>query len=274
MPFELLLTGAMVLVTISAQGIATAAALRLMQKAGRFRLAWGAISLALVMMIGRRVSDGIALFHGHRLPPSGLLIALVVSVLLAGGMLGVRELFAELERSRAELYEEATRDELTHISNRRHVLLMARHEVQRARRSGRTLTFLLLDIDNFKKVNDTLGHERGDEVLRLVTDTCAAELRASDLFGRIGGDEFLIVLPEQEADAAHLVAERLRAAVEQRAATIAGLSQPLSISIGYTAVTPTGQTADELVTTALAKADDALYRAKQEGRNRVVRAAA
>jgi diguanylate cyclase (GGDEF)-like protein len=272
MSLERLLTGAAVMVTIGAQLLAALTALRLMRKAGRFRLAWGSISLALVMMIGRRLGDTLLLSQGRGPPLAGLLVALVVSLLMAWGMLGVRELFVDLERTRAELYEEATRDELTHISNRRHVMLMARHEAQRARRTGRRLTLLLFDIDRFKRVNDTLGHERGDEVLRCVTETCAKELRASDLFGRIGGDEFLIVLPESEPEEAQLVAERLRTTVESRCAR-ADLAAPLTISIGFASVAPDEHPVDELVTTALARADDALYQAKQRGRNQVVRAA-
>lgn len=273
MPLELLLTGAAVVVTIAAQLLAVFTALNLMQKAARFRLAWGAVALALMMMIGLRAADGFLLVEGRGLPLSGVLVALVIALLLAWGMLGVRDLFVDLERTRAELYEEATRDELTRISNRRQVMLMARHEAQRARRTRRPLAFLLLDVDHFKRVNDTLGHERGDEVLRCVTDTCASELRASDLFGRIGGDEFLIVLPEEEPEEARLVAERLRAAVEARCGAQRDLPQPLTISIGFAAVGPTDRAADEIVTGAMARADDALYRAKQQGRNQVVRAA-
>jgi len=272
MLLELLLTGAAVVVTIAAQLLAVFTALNLMQKADRFRPAWGAVALALVMMIGLRAADGFLLVEGRGLPLSGVLVTLVISLLLAWGMLGVRDLFVDLERTRAELYEEATRDELTRISNRRQVMLMARHEAQRARRTRRPLAFLLLDVDHFKRVNDTLGHERGDEVLRCVTDTCASELRASDLFGRIGGDEFLIVLPEEEPEEAELVAERLRAAVEARCGAHRDLPQPLTISIGFAAVGPTEQGADEIVTGAMARADDALYRAKQQGRNQVVRA--
>jgi len=271
MGIEPLLTGAAVLATIVAQLVAAFTALGLMKQAGRFRMAWGAISLGLVVMTARRLTDAISLSQDRPPPLTGLVIALVVSLLLAWGMRGVRELFADLEHTRARLYEEATRDELTQISNRRHVLWLARHEAERARRSNRACTLLLLDIDHFKKVNDTLGHERGDDVLRCVTKICAGELRASDPFGRIGGDEFLVVLPEQELEAAALVAERLRSAIAARCG-VQGLALPLTVSIGYAPLSREELPADELVTQALSQADDALYRAKQEGRNRVARA--
>lgn len=272
MPLDRLLQGAAIVSTIGAQLFAVMLAFRLMRRAGRFRLAWGAIALALTLMMVRRSSDLASLGRGEGTPAPLVLFTLGVSLLFAWGMLGVSELFSELERTRAELYEEATRDELTHLSNRRHALLMARHEAERARRSGRPLTFLLLDIDHFKKVNDTLGHEAGDEVLRRVTAACAKELRASDIFGRIGGDEFLVVLPEQGNDAARLVAERLRSVVEAQRGGAREPSWGLSISIGFASFDRVEMAAEELVMAALARADDALYRAKQEGRNRVVQA--
>lgn len=157
----------------------------------------------------------------------------------------------------------ATTDVLTGINNRRQFTDLARRQLSIAQRNNRPTVAIMLDIDHFKKVNDTYGHGTGDEVIKTVAAVVAKSLRDHDIFGRLGGEEFAVVTPEMNGDPI-VVAERLRTAVE--AASSAGVAGPVSVtvSVGVAELKP-----DDTLDTLLARADDALYRAKQGGRNRV-----
>ena len=169
----------------------------------------------------------------------------------------------ELER---ELLRHATIDHLTGIANRRHFLDLAEQELQRGQRYGRPVCLLMLDVDHFKKINDGHGHQVGDIALRAVADTCRAALRTCDGIGRLGGEEFAMLLPETTLDHAEAAAERIRRAVEELALPLAaGGVLAMTVSIGVTRVVD-GETNVDL---ALARADAALYRAKAAGRNRI-----
>jgi len=168
--------------------------------------------------------------------------------------------------------EMAITDQLTGLHNRRY---MGRHLntlISNAEKSGRPIAFLILDIDHFKSVNDTYGHDIGDEVLREFASRISANVRGIDLACRYGGEEFVVVMPETDMELASTVAERLRRSVETSAFAISRAPHNLNItiSIGIASSQGTGDSADSL----LHRADQALYRAKREGRNRVVAAAA
>jgi two-component system, cell cycle response regulator len=180
--------------------------------------------------------------------------------------LRLRALREELARRNAELEELARTDVLTGLANRRHAQAALQSTVASARRHGRDVSVVLLDVDRFKSVNDALGHAAGDEVLRHVADVLAAELRTEDLAARWGGEEFLILLPDVPADGAATTAERLRSAVaaEPSSPAVPGVTA----SFGW--ATWNGV---ESVEALVARADDALYAAKDAGRNRVVAAA-
>ncbi|MFP4263377.1 MAG: diguanylate cyclase domain-containing protein [Halomonas sp.] len=124
---------------------------------------------------------------------------------------------AELQASNARLEALASRDELTGIANRRQLITLTEHAMQRARRQHAPLALLILDIDGFKAINDSQGHLAGDATLHEVAETLTETLRESDLLGRFGGDEFMAVLPHTRAEDAQHLAERLRSAVAQRA---------------------------------------------------------
>jgi diguanylate cyclase (GGDEF)-like protein/PAS domain S-box-containing protein len=168
----------------------------------------------------------------------------------------------------AELRRLATTDVLTGLSNRRHFMDLAKVEVERARRHGRPLTALMLDIDYFKRVNDTWGHPVGDEVIRAVAQASGNLVRKIDVVGRLGGEEFAVLLPETGLDGAMLVAERLRRDVGALR-VLAGADQVVfTVSIGVAQLIP----ADSAPDMVLSRADAALYKAKTSGRNRVVAA--
>ena len=165
----------------------------------------------------------------------------------------------------SELKRLATTDQLTGLGNRAHFIDSAEAELRRADRFNRDLAVLMIDIDFFKRINDKHGHAAGDEALRVFSRVLGKETREVDLLGRIGGEEFAVLLPETGLEAGLQIAERLRAAMEQ-ASFVFHHSAPISftISIGV-ALLQAGDSLDSL----LARADDALYRAKHAGRNRV-----
>jgi diguanylate cyclase (GGDEF)-like protein len=176
--------------------------------------------------------------------------------------------FAELNHrlieSQEELRHQALIDSLTHIMNRRAVLGRLTEEIARAPRQGLPLSIGMLDIDHFKVINDTLGHAAGDAVLRAVVERCVGALRAYDAIGRIGGEEFLLVMPGVGARDTDIVLERVRRAVGDMPILAQGQEVVVTVSIGGAVCQ--GESMDEL----LKLADDALYRAKNEGRDRVV----
>ena len=155
----------------------------------------------------------------------------------------------------------ARHDGLTHLLNRRQVLAECELECERARRHGLPLSVLSFDLDNFKRINDQHGHAVGDRVLRQVAQACRAALRRGDLAGRVGGEEFLLVLPHTEVSAALQLAERLRRVFESELLVSEGW--PVTASFGVAGLSD-GQHAEDL----LLRADQALYRAKHQGRNR------
>ncbi|HEY7978119.1 MAG TPA: PleD family two-component system response regulator [Rhizomicrobium sp.] len=168
--------------------------------------------------------------------------------------------------------EMAITDQLTGLHNRRY---MARHLdslISNAQKSNKPLAFLIMDIDHFKSVNDTHGHDIGDEVLREFANRISANIRGIDLACRYGGEEFVVVMPDTDVDFAYTIAERLRKSVETTPIEISRAPGALNvtISIGIAASAGGDDNAEKL----LHRADQALYRAKREGRNRVIKAAA
>ncbi|WP_445767697.1 diguanylate cyclase [Rheinheimera sp.] len=167
-----------------------------------------------------------------------------------------------LKKRNSKLHRLAMTDELTNIANRRRIMMQAEQERVKAIDTAEPLCFLILDLDHFKQVNDRYGHDAGDTVLQQMCMTVSAMLREQDHFGRTGGEEFLIVLPNTDAEQAMTIAERLRLAIA--ALGFNGTSKQLSVtcSIGISLYQ-----ADEALNISLARADDALYQAKAAGRN-------
>ncbi len=160
----------------------------------------------------------------------------------------------------------ATYDELTGLWNRRFFLENAEKELARAKRYGQPFTLLLLDIDHFKKINDSLGHEAGDLALNHFALTMKKSLREVDMTGRLGGEEFCVLLPFTELDDGVIVAENLRKKIENTPARYNNNDLPLTVSIGVTAYCPGSNSIDEL----LKIADECMYAAKARGRNCVI----
>jgi len=174
-------------------------------------------------------------------------------------------LFGGLAKDRvAGLYREASlTDPLTGVANRRGFFHTGERLLLRARHARRPAALLLLDLDRFKNINDRFGHQVGDEVLTGFSRLAASQLRPADLFGRIGGEEFAMLLPNTEEKAAMQLAERLRTAVAARPLSLGKHALSATISIGVALSDSAKPDLDSL----LKMADQALYRAKATGRN-------
>lgn len=171
----------------------------------------------------------------------------------------------QLEAANDELTRLATTDSLTGVYNRRMVIERGLEEVQRVRRYGRPMGVLALDIDHFKQVNDKYGHAGGDEALITVAQVCEKNLRAVDTFGRLGGEEFAVLLPETDVDGAMVVAEKIRALLEATIIHYRDETFGVTTSIGVSVVTTDAPDLEA----GLDHADKALYAAKNAGRNQV-----
>ena len=236
----------------------------------RYRYAWLAISLALALMVQRRAAALVALAQGGDDQFSSALVGLFISLLMLIGVLGLRALLADMRRQERELVRLATTDALTQTHNRRHALELARRELVRQHRTGRHLALLVLDLDHFKTVNDTHGHAAGDAVLASVSAAAREALRAMDIFGRLGGEEFIVVLPETDQTQAIASAERLRTRIAALDTPAGEASIRITVSIGIAVDGVLGRDPDTALTELLRRADSALYAAKSAGRDRCV----
>jgi diguanylate cyclase (GGDEF)-like protein len=201
------------------------------------------------------------------LRPTGFsaIAALAVFAAAIGGTLAF--LLLQKERAEGEAQRLATIDPLTGAYNRRTFHEIAEREMARARRAGQPLSIVMLDIDNFRAVNDKHGHKVGDEVLARFADVVRSALRKEDMIVRYGGEEFVVLLPEVPGPGAVVVAGRIRRAVAGTPIEVAGERFPLTASLGVAARLDEGpESIDEL----LDRAGSALALAKERGRNRVV----
>lgn len=173
----------------------------------------------------------------------------------------------ELEQSNLHLKEAAATDFLTALINRRHIQIHLERELARARRSGAPLGFIMIDLDHFKRVNDTYGHEAGDAVLMHVGKVLKGRMRASDVVARYGGEEFLVVAPGADLPSTVRLAEALRGLLESQPTQRGDLTIPVRASLG---VALFDRERDSSAQDVVARADKALYAAKARGRNRVV----
>lgn len=192
--------------------------------------------------------------------------AVINRVIAVALFIAVLVLMRRIQINQDELHRLSTTDGLSGALNRRRFEELADLERRRAQRSGAPMSLMLLDIDHFKRVNDQFGHAAGDAAIRMLAKVCKATLRPGDLFGRWGGEEFVIAMPETNAAGAVKAAERLRELLAGARFDANGKPRAITVSIGVA-----GLQRDELsVDHAIARADRALYRAKEEGRNRVL----
>lgn len=178
--------------------------------------------------------------------------------------------FASMAIDNASLHSRtklmALTDALTGLYNNRYFMQVFPHELVRARRYMKPLSIIMMDVDNFKKLNDTFGHPKGDQVLASVGNIISCSLRAADLSFRYGGEEFTVILPETRLEGAFMVAETLREKISKGASPLLGRSseQNVTVSLGVASYPIDGATTDQL----LAHADACLYHAKRQGKDR------
>ncbi len=227
------------------------------------------VALAMTVALDLLVNGWSGPMHQH------LFAAAAIALLVAAPCLAIAlRLVEQLGRTRARLLVEvdrrlvaeqqlrrlATTDDLTGLNNRRHFVERARDAIAVARRYGQWCSLAIIDIDRFKQVNDERGHQAGDRALVTLAAVLKANLRASDVAGRFGGDEFVALMPLTDPEAARAAAERMRRAVHEDAAATG-----LTVSIGVASTRGERASLEEL----MARADQALYEAKRHGRDRV-----
>lgn len=239
------------------------------------------VSAGLVAGVLQRVSPGVTRRQalGSRddliIDAADLCIGLLVAVIwtaspafVAVAVLPV--LLLQRTLLHGELLQASRTDVKTGLANPGHWRDVAEREVARAVRGGQPLAVLLVDIDHFKRVNDTVGHLAGDQALAAVAEALRESVRPRDLVGRFGGEEFAVLLPEVPAEPAERTAERMREQVEKLRCPVAERRAPVAVTVSI-GLAQLGPAAADL-TTLLAAADAALYQAKADGRNRVIRA--
>lgn len=201
----------------------------------------------------------------------GLVFMIVLAeVALIGGFISnlrgkLRLRNRELSNAMERIQELVNIDELTGIYNRRRIVQVLSDESNRCRRTPGAFSLGIMDVDHFKQVNDTYGHQAGDEVLREIAHVVAGDLRAIDSFGRYGGEEFLLVLPQTSLAGARIKSQRLCRTIEKLRFKSLPADVSISVSIGIAQALP-----EEDTDATLARADHALYQAKDNGRNQVV----
>jgi diguanylate cyclase (GGDEF)-like protein/PAS domain S-box-containing protein len=181
------------------------------------------------------------------------------------GLVGVSTDITEVVRLKNEFLRLSRTDALTGIANRGHLLDLAQHELLRSQRAGTLVVVVFFDIDHFKRINDAHGHAVGDRVIERVAEVCRKRVRKADLFGRFGGDEFVILMSDVEPGQAQTLANHLRQALADATVEIPdGSALRFSCSFGLAASQQEGS-----IDALIARADAALYRAKALGRNQV-----
>lgn len=193
----------------------------------------------------------------------------LISVSLIGGNISAlrRDLAAsrkKLQASLATIQEMAIQDDLTKFFNRRHLMELLEKENNRSIRTGAVFSLAMMDLDKFKNINDTFGHQAGDEVLITFSNIISNVLRKTDFCGRYGGEEFLVVLTQTDLNEAKIFAERIRACIEESLVLDFDNQTKVTVSIGLAE-----HRENENVDRTISRADEAMYKAKRNGRNRV-----
>lgn len=179
-------------------------------------------------------------------------------------LVGTMQDVTEHKHLEEQLHHEATTDKLTGAANRRRFLDLANNEIARAQRLGRPLSLAIIDIDHFKEINDEYGHLAGDQALRELANVSRKYVREIDVFARIGGDEFVLLLPEATPENAFETVERIREALASYSFVFGDNHIPITISAGIAGLTNSHDTLDSLIN----RADKAMYASKHGGRNR------
>lgn len=260
-------------IALCAQVTSAIYALNLFLRQKSYRLACGFLMIGLTLMVGRGVMPLIYILEGAQIILVDAFLALPISCFLLLGVFQFKKLLIDLEEKNFVLDQFSKTDSLTAAMSRSEALARSELEIKKAFRNRHPVSFLMLDIDHFKIVNDTYGHPIGDQVLISLVARCLNELRDIDIMGRVGGEEFLVVLPETPKQEALSVAERLRYKIAgANCHTSAGKNITITISIGVSTYDPNFDQEIEpgiVLKKYYALCDKAMYEAKSSGRNLV-----
>ena len=229
------------------------------------------LTLALILMVSRRFYPLLEIIHDEPLDLTDSILAFLISLFLFIGIFGIRDLLVNLRKKNLLLEKITKIDYLTGALSKSETEKNIQNEIKHSLNTKEPLSFLVVDIDRFKNVNDKFGHLIGDKVLRKLSFFCQNILREIDIFGRIGGEEFLVGLPNTSGKDAFAIAERLRCGIEAKTCAHV-LDQPvkITISIGIAVFDPSTDTrnnVEQLMYHYMVHADRAMYKAKESGRN-------
>ncbi|MCC5452737.1 GGDEF domain-containing protein [Rheinheimera sp. UJ51] len=218
----------------------------------------GIVSIATAIMLWHLLPYAIAMPSKRNLEEKIVALTLAEKKLAQAN----QHLESEVAKRTAQLEKLATTDELTELANRREIMRILDIELLRCLRQKSSLCIMMLDLDHFKAINDDHGHQTGDQTLKFAAECFKQQIRKIDFIGRIGGEEFLIILPDTAIDPAVELAERIRLALNQQSTKQALPNCTVSIGVTYCQITDTPQS-------LLQRADDMMYQAKTNGRDQV-----
>lgn len=234
---------------------------------------WVVVAAVTAISIAASVAIGLVVHYlvlGIEMPASAWALTIGCPALIAPIMsYGSFSLALKLDQAHEQLRILSITDPLTGAANRRHFMDRLQAEVERSLRERAPFSVALIDIDNFKSVNDLHGHLAGDEVLRRLAQACMAQVRDGDTFARFGGEEFAVLLPQTGIEQAMQWLERLRFQVSELRVELPAVQIGVTVSIGVASPAVAAAPAGTELNAALRLADEALYRAKREGKNRV-----
>jgi diguanylate cyclase (GGDEF)-like protein len=239
----------------------------------KYRFTCIALTVALTFMIGRRIVPLINTYEQSIFDIKDAALSLPISLLLFVGVFGIKSALSEIRKENSALEKLNATDSLTLALTKKETYVRLKREISRGQRSSHPLAFLMIDIDHFKRINDQYGHMVGDTVLKNLSLFCQLKLRDIDVFGRFGGEEFLVACPETDAKAALEIAERLRESIAKESfAIVDGQDITLTVSIGVSIFDPQKIHHDSLdiaMDLYIDYSDKAMYSAKNAGRNQV-----
>lgn len=262
-----------------AQFMAAIYALNLYREAKSHHTAAGFLAIGFALMLLRRIHPIYVYLEDGRINTVDAWLSLAVSFSLLIGAFHIKQIWQGLESKNFLLNQNLKEDSLTGVLSRAETFNRSLLEIERSFRTKDPVSFLMLDIDHFKRINDRFGHQLGDTVLKNLCKICQAELRTVDIFGRVGGEEFLIVLPQTGHDGALEVAERLRSFIASKScgssvALVGTNVEPedvvITVCVGVATFNPLGdqeRQAQLILKKYYDLCDKAMYHAKQDGRN-------
>lgn len=246
---------------------------RLINIVNKYKIISIALSVAMTLMIARQVAPLINIYEYSIFDINDAVLSLPISFLLFVGVYGIKSALSEVRKENSALEVLNATDSLTLALTKKETYARFKKEISRGQRNLHPLAFLMIDIDHFKLINDEYGHMVGDTVLKNLSLFCQLKLRDIDVFGRFGGEEFLVGCPETDAKTAFEIAERLREAIAKHPfATVNGKEIKLTVSIGISVFDPKKDHHDLLeflMDQHIEHADKAMYFAKNAGRNQV-----